>query len=92
MVGPCRRDSTALVEQESKEGASETVGSSEMSGRLWACSSRGFLAAMSPPCSASLAQWEGRAAPWTPASALTKFSEFSQEITTSFIQDCNLCI
>lgn len=32
MVGPCRRDPTAHVEQESKGGASETVGSSEMHG------------------------------------------------------------
>lgn len=81
MVGPCRRDSTALVEQESKGGASETVGSSEMSGRLWACSSRAFLAAMSPP-------WHnGRV-----EQPHTKFSEFSQEITTSFIQDSNLCM
>lgn len=39
MVGPCRKDPTALVEQESKGGASETAGSNEMPGRPWACSS-----------------------------------------------------
>lgn len=63
MVGPCRRDPTALVEQESKGGASETVGSSEMPGRPMGLQQ----SALSPPCSASLAQWKGRAALWTPA-------------------------
>lgn len=92
MVSPCRRDPTALMEQESKGGASETAGSSKMPGRLWACSSHTFLAALSPPFSASPAQREGRAAPWTAAPALTDLLEFSQGITTNFIQDSNLCI